>query len=228
MTMANPVFSSTTSNQPSTSYYNSSLFTANTTTYTPSLYSNTFNLNDYVQQLFNNVKGLRIETSNSNNSSLSNTGYKSSLNLGFGQNIVNTAKSYLGYNETDGSYKIFTNGRNEAWCADFVTHVVKESAKKSGKTLPSDFGSSSVSGLINWGIKNNCYLETANKSSLISKNVKPGDIVIFKENGKSHTALVKDIKNGTIYTIEGNTSDKVAERSYAINDSNISGFIQIA
>jgi hypothetical protein len=168
--------------------------------------------------------------SSSSSSNLFSSNYKSSLNLGFGQNIANTAKSYLGYNESNGSYKLFTNGRNEAWCADFVTHVVKESAKESGKTLPSGFGSSSVSGLRSWGIQNNCYLQTdnkSNKSSVIANNVKKGDIIIFK-NGKSHTGIVDRVENGKIYTIEGNTSDKVAQRSYSINDSSISGFVQVA
>jgi hypothetical protein len=164
------------------------------------------------------------------NSSLFSSKFKSSLK-GFGQNIANVAKSYLGYNEANGSYKLFTNGRNEAWCADFVTYVVKKSAKESGKKLPSGFGSSSVSGLRKWATENNCYLQTsnkANKSSLIAQNVKKGDIAIFKENGKSHTGIVDRVENGKIYTIEGNTSDKVAQRSYSINNNNISGFALIA
>lgn len=153
------------------------------------------------------------------------------LNSGSGNDIVSTANKYLGFNERDNSYKLFTNGRSEAWCADFVTHVVKESCQKSGKTLPSGFGSSSVEGLRQWGKNNGCYLQTAgsaNKSQLIAQNVKKGDVIIFKENGKSHTGIVSDIANGKIYTTEGNTSDKVAQRSYSINDSSISGFVQIA
>jgi len=149
-----------------------------------------------------------------------------------GHDIVSCARKYLGYNERDNSYKLFTNGREEAWCADFVTHVVKESSQKSGKRLPAGFGSSSVDGLRQWGRNNNCYLETAhasNKSSLIKNNVKPGDIIIFKENGKSHTGIFKGFDSrGNILTIEGNTSDKVAERHYAINDNTISGFVQVA
>lgn len=154
------------------------------------------------------------------------------LNVGFGQNILSTAYKYKGYNESNGSYKLFTNGRTEAWCADFVSYVVKEAARKSGKSLPSGFGSPSVEGLRQWGKNNNCYLHTANssnKESLIKNNVKPGDIVIFKENGRSHTGVVASVdSNGNIRTIEGNTSDKVAERTYSANNSTISGFVQLA
>ncbi len=63
----------------------------------------------------------------------------------------------------------------------------------------------------------------------IKNNVKSGDIIIFKENGRSHTGIVKEIlADGTIKTIEGNTSDKVGERSYSANDRTISGFVQVA
>ena len=76
-----------------------------------------------------------------------------------GSNIVTAAKKYLGYNEANGSYKLFTNGRTEAWCADFSTYVTKEAFKASGKAVPKGFGSASVEGLRQWGIKNNCYLK---------------------------------------------------------------------
>jgi hypothetical protein len=191
---------------------------------------NTLNYN------FKNLNTLNIFTTQpttylNNSFSWFNTSRKSNSNLGFGQNITRIAKSYIGYKESDGSYKLFTNGRAEAWCADFVTHVVKETARENGITLPSGFGSASVSGLREWGIKNNRYLLTSNKSnksSIIQNNVKPGDIAIFKENGRSHTGIVDKIENGKIYTIEGNSGGKVAQRSYPINHKSLSGFVQIA
>lgn len=162
----------------------------------------------------------------------SNTNSSVRLNSGFGNNIVTNASRFLGYNERDNSYKLFTNGRNEAWCADFVSYVVKDTCRRTGKTLPNNFGSASVNELRNWGKRNNCYLETAssgNKAQKIANNVKPGDVVIFKENGRSHTGIVKQVDaNGKITTIEGNTSDKVAERTYSANNPTISGFVQIA
>jgi len=151
---------------------------------------------------------------------------------GLGKSIIKTAAKYLGFNEANGSYKKFTNGRTEAWCADFVTYVTKEAFRAAGKSIPAGFGSPSVSGLRDWGIRTGRYMQTAgksNKAGLIAKNVKPGDIIIFKNQGASHTGIVEKVdSNGTIHTIEGNTSNKVARRTYAANNGRISGFIHMA
>lgn len=127
-----------------------------------------------------------------------------------GNKIVNIAKSYIGYNEKDGSYLRFTNGRREAWCADFVSYVCRQ-AEISGPNT------ASVEGIRQWGRRNGRYSSTA----------KVGSAVIFK-NGTSHTGIVESVSNGKITCIEGNTSDKVARRTYSINDPRISGFVQLA
>ncbi len=149
-----------------------------------------------------------------------------------GSNIISAAKKYLGYNEKDGSYKKFTGGKNHAWCADFSSYVVKEAFRMAGKAIPSGFGSSSVNGLLAWAKQKGCFLKTAgisNKAGVIKNNVKAGDLVIFKEGGRSHVGIVESIDaNGTIHTIEGNTSNKVARRTYAANNRTITGFAQIA
>lgn len=149
-----------------------------------------------------------------------------------GANIISAAKKYLGYNEKDGSYKLFTGGKNHAWCADFSSYVVKEAFRMAGKTVPRGFGSSSVSGLMAWANKNNCFLKTAglsNKAEVIKNNVKAGDLIIFKEGGSSHVGIVEKIDaDGTIHTIEGNISDKVDHRTHSPNKRTITGFAQIA
>ena len=134
----------------------------------------------------------------------------------FGSKIVSGAKKYLGYNEKDGSYKKFTKGRNEKWCADFATYVAREN----GSNIPHFSG---VSQILDWG----------NRNGKFSKTAKVGDLIILKgvdKKGKrvSHTGIVKEIKNGKIYTIEGNTSNKVDTRSYALNDSRITGYVTVA
>lgn len=178
---------------------------------------------------YSSVKAAGYKFGNLTGASTQNQSFR--LNGGFGENIVSTASQYLGYNEANGSYKLFTNGRKEAWCADFVSYVVKEAAERSGKQAPSGFGSAAVEDLRQWGKNNQCYLQTegaANKSKTIAQNVKPGDVVIFK-NGTSHTGIVKEVHaDGSITTIEGNTSDRVAERRYSANDYKISGFVQLA
>lgn len=187
--------------------------------------------------LYNTLYANKATATNTNytikNNRIRNYSSKSPIRLSgnMGKDIVSTAKQYIGYNENDNSYKLFTQGRNEAWCADFVTYTVKEAYKSNGKSAPSGFGSSSVEGLRQWGQANNCYLDTTaytNKSDTIASNVKPGDVVIFK-NGISHTGVVSKVnKDGSFQTIEGNTSNQVAYRNYSAHDSKISGFVQLA
>lgn len=195
---------------------------------TPSLFTPSFNFampsssSSSIMELYNTLFG---ETSNTTNfTSVRMTG-------NMGKDIVATAKQYVGYKESDGSFKLFTGGKNHAWCADFVSYVIKEAYKGNGKKVPSGLNTSSVESLRKWGINNNCYLNTSNtsnKSSLIAKNVKPGDIVIFK-NGTSHTGIVTKVNSdGSFQTIEGNTSNKVAYRNYSSSYNKVSGFIQIA
>ena len=139
--------------------------------------------------------------------------------------IVEIARKYLGMNESDGSYLQFTEGREEAWCADFVTYVVKEAM---GEDTPEGFGSPSVATLRAWGENNGKYQDISNW-----QNIKPGDVMIQERNGASHTGIITSVDpDGTIHTIEGNTSDMVAERTYDPNDPNsrynvISGFISM-
>lgn len=51
---------------------------------------------------------------------------------------------------------------------------------------------------------------------------KPGDQIFF--NNYAHTGIVEKINGITITTIEGNTSNQVARRTYAIGSSSIDGY----
>ena len=57
-------------------------------------------------------------------------------------------------------------------------------------------------------------------------NPQPGDQIFFGSawNNVWHTGLVISVGNNHVYTVEGNTSDMVARRSYALNDSYIFGY----
>lgn len=61
-----------------------------------------------------------------------------------------------------------------------------------------------------------------------AKDPKPGDQIFFStahsKSNVSHTGLVEKVDGRKVYTIEGNTSDKVARRSYYLNDSYIVGY----
>ncbi len=153
---------------------------------------------------------------------------------GVGSAIVDVAKRYMGYNEADGSYHLFTNGRDYAWCAAFVSYAVKQAYKEMGKSIPKGFGSSSVSTLMDWGIKNNLFLKTAGmsdsqKAAAIAGNVKPGDLVIFKSNGASHVGIIKSVNaDGSFTTIEGNSSNRVKSNSFKASKNTVTGFVRMA
>lgn len=169
----------------------------------------TFNLSG----LWNNFKS---GMSNIYNSAKRTVSYAAEKIGNFASRIISGAKKYLGFNESNGSYKKFTNGRTEAWCADFATYVARES----GANIPHFSG---VSQILDWGRKNGKF----------STQAKPGDLIIFKgvnSRGKrvSHTGIVERVENGRVYTVEGNTSDKVAQRSYSLSDSRITGYVSVA
>ena len=149
----------------------------------------------------------------------------------FGNTIVSIAQSFVGkLKETDGSYLQVTGGREEAWCADFVSYVVKKACEQTGKSL-NGFGSAAVSTLQAWGKANNCYIDVANSSNraqTIVNNVQPGDVMIQKNNGASHTGIVTKVyADGSFDTIEGNTSDQCLARHYDASSAKLSGFVKI-
>lgn len=155
-------------------------------------------------------------------------------------NLIDYAYSWIGKinNDAQGNRR-FSNGKSQAWCADFVTYCVK---KVMGDKLPSDFGSSAVSGLRDWGNAHNCYSSVPQPKTVavmrnyLKNNVKPGDIMIQKDGGRSHTGIVKSVApDGSSYVVvEGNSSDKVQTVTYHVNKPSdpgikyISGFVSLA
>lgn len=52
-----------------------------------------------------------------------------------------------------------------------------------------------------------------------------GDVVFFYVNGAiNHQGIVESVSGGIVHTIEGNSSDSVARRAYAIGAPNIAGY----
>lgn len=65
-----------------------------------------------------------------------------------------------------------------------------------------------------------------NRGQFHTSDPKPGDQIFFGNSisSSSHTGIVEKADGARVYTIEGNTSDRVARRSYALNDSKIIGY----
>lgn len=58
------------------------------------------------------------------------------------------------------------------------------------------------------------------------KYPQPGDQIFFsyRAGEYSHTGIVESVSNGSVVTIEGNSSDQVARRTYALGNSSIAGY----
>ena len=151
--------------------------------------------------------------------------------------MVKNALKYRGLNEADGSWRQISNSKE--WCADFIYHVIDETYKEQGKPVPKGLENELPPGKPNhrveelkqWGIDNGKFFQTANKKNkgkLIAENVKPGDILILREDGASHTGFVTKVySDGVFETIEGNRNDKVCRVRYSPNYHEISGFVQL-
>ncbi len=64
------------------------------------------------------------------------------------------------------------------------------------------------------------------KGQFHTKDPKPGDQIFFGKSisNVSHTGIVEKVDASKVYTIEGNTSDKVARRTYSLSDMSIVGY----
>jgi hypothetical protein len=54
-----------------------------------------------------------------------------------------------------------------------------------------------------------------------------GDLIFFDwdaDDASDHVGIVERVENGIVHTIEGNTSDSVARRSYALDSVKIVGY----
>lgn len=65
-----------------------------------------------------------------------------------------------------------------------------------------------------------------NKGQFYTSNPKAGDQIFFGTSisNCSHTGIVEKADSSKVYTIEGNTSNQVARRTYALNNSTIVGY----
>lgn len=127
--------------------------------------------------------------------------------------IVAIAQAELGTHEIDscncGPIQKYGGSPGQPWCAFFASWVYR----KAGYNMPSI---GSARGLYDWFGKNQIAFRKEDGTP------QPGDIVYFNH---SHTGIVESYENGILHTIEGNTSDMVARRSYNLsNNSDIEGF----
>lgn len=139
------------------------------------------------------------------NIALSNADTTSVLGADTGSNIVNYAESFLGRKNPSRtvSGNKFVRVQRGGTCDDFATYVIDNSTDKSN--------------LANWYNKltekekawgPDIFRAAREADATVSlKNARCGDLAsidLNNDGGMDHTVIVKEIKNGKVYTIESN------------------------
>lgn len=113
------------------------------------------------------------------------------------------------------------NKNGYAWCDVFVDWCFYMLAdKNAAKAQEIECQTGLYGAGCSWSAK---YYKVQGR--LYTSNPQPGDQIFFGTSGnESHTGLVESVNGTTITTIEGNTSNMVARRTYTLGSSNICGF----
>ena len=144
--------------------------------------------------------------------------------------VVEIAKTQLGYHESTKNYQVLSDGTTKQgysrygawygdaygdWCAMFASFCIR------------------YAGIQDFPVDSNCqhWIDSlTNKDCYRNKEIyepKMGDLVFFDKNGdgiSDHVGIVKEYKDSILYTIEGNMDDKVQSLSWFMEDATIMGF----
>ena len=132
------------------------------------------------------------------------------------QAIVQVAASQEGKGGTT-YWSWYGFGGRVEWCACFVSWCADQSGYIQSGVIPKF-------SLCSDGVK---WFESKGRFRDGSYTPVAGDIIFFDwgNNGTiDHVGIVESVSGGTVNTIEGNSGDKVARRSYSIGSSNIYGY----
>lgn len=105
-----------------------------------------------------------------------------------------------------------------AWCAVFVSWCLSQAGEED--SAGGGFSSCSL-----WIAR---LRELGQYTARSAHTPKMGDLIFFRSSGASrasdHVGLVLDVRGGRVYTVEGNSSERVALRNYALTDTYIVGY----
>ena len=138
-------------------------------------------------------------------------------NVNYPARIIAAGLGEEGYVEgydNDNKYGEWFDYPNVAWCAIFVSWC----ANQAGIGIDVVPKYSSVSGGMIWFDEQGLFQHKENYTP------KAGDIIFFASDGASHTGIVVTCDGLKVYTIEGNTSNGVHQRSYDLSYSQITGY----
>ncbi|MBX3172253.1 MAG: CHAP domain-containing protein [Candidatus Eremiobacteraeota bacterium] len=140
--------------------------------------------------------------------------------------LLDDAGKMVGLNENSNTREIMKvtgeSGINPAttpWCAAFAINMMKDHGVLDTKGLSNPNYCPTIK---SWARDKGIWGESGKYTP------KPGDAVLFDWEGdgtSDHIGIVEAVKNGKVYTIEGNSSDSVKRKTYALGDSDIDGYV---
>ena len=150
--------------------------------------------------------------------------------LGYMEKETNSQLDIKTANAGDGNYTKYArdlhaagyyqaNKNGYAWCDMFVDWCFLQlgGGKEKGEYLECQTGLYGAG--CEWS--SDCY----RRAGRFDMNPRPGDQIFFgKTDAEEHTGIVEKVENGKVYTIEGNSSNRVQRCSYALNSSRIVGY----
>lgn len=146
------------------------------------------------------------------------------------EKLLNVARAQIGYHENNGNYTKYAEGnwdnqfygwelQYQPWCDMFVDWCfcqafgLQKGAALTYQTVGSGSALCSASA---------SYYQAA---GAYTHSPKAGDQVFFYVSGGiNHTGIVEKVEGNIVTTIEGNSSDQVARRTYQLGSSQIAGY----
>lgn len=114
------------------------------------------------------------------------------------------------------------NCQTTPWCAAWAMNMLKDHGVLDTSSCSNVNYCPTI---VNWAKKENIW---AGRGSYTPQ---AGDAILFDWQGdgtSDHIGIVEKVANGKVYTIEGNSSDSVARRSYSLSSSKVMGYINCA
>ena len=143
--------------------------------------------------------------------------YGRAFTAGGNQAIVEVALTQVGNQGGQPYWSWYGFNSRVEWCACFVSWCADQCGYIESGLVPKFAGC--VDGA-NWFKSNGKWQDRTYEP-------KTGDIIFFDWEGDGttdHVGIVEKCENGTVYTVEGNSSDACKQRQYTVGSSNIYGY----
>jgi hypothetical protein len=140
------------------------------------------------------------------------------------RSIVEVAEKYIGNRGGEIFWRWMGFKSHVAWCACFASYCADEAGYVKTGILPKSASceKGGKGSWIYWLKERGLWRDAAGYEPRV------GDLIFFDWGGDGladHIGIVEYVKGGTVHTIEGNTSNMVARRTYALTSRSIKGYV---